>query len=224
MRKHPNTAIELAVVFHQPNFHALIQHFLFDQAHLRDPDAPLGADVPPHQLPPFNSRISVYHTMTAVFYSPSDPSGLQGMRQECIRSNPCWRNYLPRHDTVFIERNPTLPGIRSFDVVRLLALFSFVHAGQHFPCALVRWFTYVADEPDEVMGMWVVRPDNNEDGSPAIGVIHLDSVLRAAHLIPVFGNIPMPIGLHAEQSLDLFQTFYINKYIDYHAFELHSMT
>lgn len=223
-RKYPSTAMELAVVFRQPNFHNLILHFLFDQAHSKDPDTPLGSDVPLDQLPPFDSRISVYHMMTAVFYSPSDASGLQGMRQESIRSNPCWRRRLPRYDTVFIARDPTLPGIRGFDVVQILALFSFVHAGQYFPCALVRWFSYVADEPDEVMGMWVVRPDNNADGSPSIGVIHLDSVLRAAHLIPVFGDLPMPIGLHAEQCLDVFQSFYINKYIDYHAFEITSAT
>ena len=71
-----------------------------------------------------------------------------------------------------------------------------------YPCALVQWFTYVADEPDEVMGMWVVRPDHNADGSPAIGVIHLDSVLCGAHLMPVFGDNLMPIGLRPEHSLD----------------------
>ena len=214
--------MELAAVFRQPNFHDLIRQFLFDQAHLLDLDAPLGMDVPLAQCPTFDSRISVYHTMTAVFYSPSDPSGLRGMRQECIRSNPCWRKHLPRHDTVFVERDPTLPGIRRFDIVRILALFSFVYMDVFYPCALVRWFTYVADEPDEAMGMWVVRPDHNADGSPAIGVIHLDSVLRGAHLMPVFGDDLMPIEMRAEHSLDIFQAFYINKYIDYHAFEITS--
>jgi hypothetical protein len=223
-RGYPSTAVELAVVFRQPDFHELIRQFLYDQAHLRDLDAPLGMDVPLAQCPPFNSRISVYHCMTAVFYSPSDPSGLRGMRRESIRSNPIWRGYLPRHDTVFIERDPTLPGIRGCDVVRLLALFSFVWKEESYPCALVRWFTYVADEPDEVTGMWVVRPDYNADGSPAIGIIHLDSVLRAAHLIPVFGDNPMPIAseLRPENSLDVFRAFYINRYIDYHAFEITS--
>ena len=209
-------------MFHQPNFHSLIRQFLFDQAHLQDPVAPLGSDVPLAQCPLFDSRISVYHTMTAVFYSPSDPCGLRGMHQESIRSNPCWRKHWPRYDTVFVKCDPTLLGIRGFDVVRLLALFSFIQAGNYYPCALVCWFTYVADKPDEVMGMWVVQPDNNDDGSPAIGVIHLDLVLCAAHLIPVFGDVPMPIELCAEQCLDVFQTFYVNKYIDYHAFEITS--
>ena len=214
--------MELAAVFRQPNFCDLIRQFLFDQAHLQDPDAPLGMDVPLAQCPSFESRISVYHTMTAVFYSPSDPSSLRGMHRECIQSNPHWRKHLPRHDTVFVERDPTRLGIRRFDIVRVLALFSFVYLGVFYPCALVRWFTYLADEPDEVMGMWVVRPDHNADGSPAIGVIHLDSVLRGAHLMPVFGDNLMPIGLRPEHSLDAFQAFYINKYIDYHAFEITS--
>ena len=108
--------------------------------------------------------------------------------------------------------------------MRLLALFSFVWKEESYPCALVRWFTYVADEPDEVTGMWVVRPDYNADGSPAIGIIHLDSVLHTAHLIPVFGDNPMPIAseLRLENSLDVFRAFYINRYIDYHAFEITS--
>jgi hypothetical protein len=87
--------MELADIFRQPNFHDLIQQFLFDQAHLLDPDAPLGMDVPLAQCPTFDSFISVYHTMTAVFYSPSDLSGLRGMRQECIRANPNWCKHLP---------------------------------------------------------------------------------------------------------------------------------
>ncbi|KAF8265260.1 hypothetical protein EI94DRAFT_1736260, partial [Lactarius quietus] len=128
-RKYPSTAQELAVI------------------HLLDPDAPLGMDVPLAQCPPFDSCISVYHTMTAIFYSPSAPSGLQGMHQECL------------------------------NIMQLLVLFSFIWMGVLYPCALVQWFTYIADKPDEAMGLWVVQPDYNADGSPAIGVIHLDLVL-----------------------------------------------
>lgn len=92
--------------------------------------------------------------------------------------------------------------------------------GVFYLCALVQWFTYVADEPDEVMGMWVVWQDHNANGSPAIGVIHLDLILCAAHLMPVFGDDLMLIELCMEHSLNIFQAFYINKYIDYHAFEI----
>ncbi|KAI9439187.1 hypothetical protein H4582DRAFT_2111330 [Lactarius indigo] len=221
-RGYLSSVTELATVFQQPDFQDLLCRFLFDQLHMDDPNAPAGSDVPLAQCPPFDSKISVYHTATAVFFSPSDPSGLQGMRSECIRCNPRWRKQTPQFDTAFVERDPTLPGARGFDVVRLRALFSFIWRDIYYPCALIRWFIHVGDKPDEVTGLWVVQPDTNADGSPAVEVIHLDSVLRAAHLLPVFGNSFMPIELSPHNALDAFETYYINKYIDYHAFEFAS--
>ena len=180
-------------------------------------------DVPLAQCPAFDSDIFVYHSMTAIFYSPSDTSGLWGTHQECIQSTPCWHKHLPRCDTVFITHDSTLTRIQCFDIMQILVLFSFIHENVFYPCALVRWFIYIADEPDEAMGMWVVQPDQNANGSPAIGVIHMDSVLCAAHLMPVFGDALMLIELHTENSLNAFQVFYINKYIDYHAFKITSL-
>src|SRR6266702_8800760 len=75
---------ELAAIFHQPNFHKLIRHFLFDQIHLDDPNAPSASEVPLTQCPPFNSKLSMYHSVTAMFYSPSDLSKLHGMHAEYI--------------------------------------------------------------------------------------------------------------------------------------------
>ncbi|KAH8977117.1 hypothetical protein EDB86DRAFT_3068012 [Lactarius hatsudake] len=209
-------------IFRQPDLQTLIRRFLFDQLHLDNPNAPAGSDVPLSQCPPFDSKVYVYHTATAIFYSPSDPSGIRGMRSECIRCNPRWRKRTPRFDTAFVKRDPRLPGVRGYDVVRLRALFSFVWEDKYYPCALIRWFVHVGDVPDEVTGLWVVQPDTNADGSPAVDVIHLDSVLRAAHLLPVFGNSFIPIDLSPHESLDAFDTYYINKYIDYHAFEFAS--
>ena len=217
---YPTTSEALAIVFRQDNFQELIRRFLFDQVHINDVNPPSSSDVNLDECPPFDSTISMYHTMMAVFYSPSDPCGPHGMRRECIRSTPCWRKGASRHDTVFVERDPTLPGIRGLDVVRLMAVFSFFWSGTYYPCALVRWFKHVAEEPDINTGMWVVKPDCNADGSPAVGVIHLDSVVRAAHLMPIFGDRFLPPNLIADHTLDVFQAFYINKYIDYHAFEL----
>jgi hypothetical protein len=182
----------------------------------------------PHLTLPLRSAchltpsISVYHSMMAVFYSPSDPCGPHGMCRESIRSTPCWRKGAPHHDTVFVEHNVAIPRIRGLNVVRLLAVFSFIWSGKYYPCALVRWFKHMAEEVDTSMGLWVVQPDNNADGSPAVRVIHLDSVLCVAHLMPVFGDRMMPLGLTPDCTLDIFQSFYVNKYIDYHAFKLAS--
>jgi hypothetical protein len=73
-----------------------------------DVDAPAGSDIPLEQCPIFNSKISMYHSMVAVFYSPSDPCGLHGMHQETIHIIPCWWKCNPQYDTVFVECDPTL--------------------------------------------------------------------------------------------------------------------
>ncbi|KAH9168314.1 hypothetical protein EDB89DRAFT_1855662 [Lactarius sanguifluus] len=221
-RGYPLSITELAGIFRQPDLQALIHRFLFDQLHLDNPNTPAGSDVPLSQCPPFDSKVYVYHTATAIFYSPSDPSGIQGMRSECICCNPRWLKRTPRFNTAFVKRDPRLPGVRGFDVVRLRALFSFVCEDKYYPCALIRWFMHVGDVPDEVTGLWVVQPDTNADRLPSVDVIHLDSVLHAAHLLPIFGNSFMPIDLSPHESLDAFNTYYINKYIDYHAFEFAS--
>ena len=104
--------------------------------------------------------------------------------------------------------------------MRLHAVFSFFWLGQYYHCTLVRWFKHVAEEPDINTGMWVVQLDYNADGSPAVGVIHLDSVVHMAHLMPVFGDGFLPANLTVDHTLDTFQAYYVNKYIDYHTFEL----
>ncbi|KAF8135913.1 hypothetical protein K438DRAFT_1433878, partial [Mycena galopus ATCC 62051] len=48
----------------------------------------------------------------AKFYAPSDHSGLHGMLHERIRAVRSWRGGPARHDCVFVEGNPDLPGFR----------------------------------------------------------------------------------------------------------------
>jgi hypothetical protein len=106
-------------------------------------------------------------------------------------------------------------------VVRVQLLFSFVYEDMYYPCALVEWFTRVGR--DDLTGLWVVRPDTTGTGSAAKRdrtVEHLDSFLRAAHLIPVFDNRNMPVDFHYTYSLDTFEAYYVNKYIDHHANEI----
>ncbi|KAI0026526.1 hypothetical protein K488DRAFT_66256, partial [Vararia minispora EC-137] len=77
--------------------------------------------------------------------------------------------------------------------------------------------------PDPVTGMWKVRPEVVAQGRSSIrlrSVEHLDSVLRAAHLMPVFGYGSLPRGFDYRYTLDAFKEFYVNKYIDYHAREI----
>jgi hypothetical protein len=68
--------------------------------------------------------------------------------------------------------------------------------------------------------MWVVNPDSLEDGEPYASVIHLDTILRAAHLLPVFKEGFVSRTLTFSDTLDEFRAFYVNKYVDHHAFEI----
>jgi hypothetical protein len=79
----------------------------------------------------------------------------------------------------------------------------------------------IGDGLDEDTGMWVVQPEVDADGFPVMSMIHLDCVIRAAHLLPVFSSdIPLPRALHHSETLDSFKLFYINKFIDHHAFKI----
>ena len=110
--------------------------------------------------------------------------------------------------------------MRGLDVARVRAFFSFVLWGITYPCALVHWFSQVGDEADEDTGMWVVEPDLDETGSPLVAIIHLDTVLRAAHLMGVCGEAFIPKTITSANSLDAFYSFYVNKFIDHHTFEI----
>ena len=142
------------------------------------------------------------------------------MRHEVIRSTPCWRNEDQRRDCVFVERDAEAPGMRGLDVVRVLAFLSFVVDGIEYPSALVQWFTRVGEELDDLTGMWMVQAEVSEDGSPVVSIIHTECILRGAHLIPIFGRDLIPSQLHFSDSLDAFAAFYVNRFIDHHAFEI----
>jgi len=68
--------------------------------------------------------------------------------------------------------------------------------------------------------MWVVRPSIDEEGAPNLTVIHVSKIVQAAHLLPVFDEAPVPLELLYSDSLNIFQTFYVNKFINHHAFEI----
>ncbi|KAJ2927427.1 hypothetical protein H1R20_g9669, partial [Candolleomyces eurysporus] len=69
--------------------------------------------------------------------------------------------------------------------------------------------------------MWIVTPDMSS-GERDVTVIHIDSILRAAHLLPVYGSqYPLiPPDFNHALSLDVFNAYYVNKYIDHHANEI----
>jgi hypothetical protein len=200
----------------QPHLSDLIQKFIYDQRHPDDCSNSSNAST----LPTFFGMITIYPSAVATFHAPSDISGIGGMRRERIRAVKSWRKKASRFDTIFLNTDPSMEGMRGLDVARVKLFFSFSHDGIEYPCALMHWFSRVGDSPDVDTGMWVVKPDISDDGEKLVSIVHLDTIVRACHLIPIFGPQCISRTVLCTDTLDTFTHFYVNKYVDHHAFEI----
>ncbi len=200
-----------------PNLVELTRRFLHDQIY---PDGPPANKMELDDCPEIHTKISVFSSATATFFAPSDESGIRGMRRERIRSTHMWRNQGPRRDCALVVKDETKPGIKGLTPVRVMLFFSFTHRGCTYPCAFVEWFKKYGSHPDKDTGMWRVRP--HMVGRRRLRtVVHLDSFLRGAHLLPAFdGAARLPVNFHFSYSLDSFEAFFINKYADNQMFEI----
>ena len=143
------------------------------------------------------------------------------MRREHIRATSSWRKGQARYDTVLVNSNPEVEGVRGFEVARVFLLFSFQHENKEYPSALIQWYSHVGSEPDDETRLWMVEPDTNDAGDPHLAIIHLDTIYRAVHLLPAHQNntfVKRTITMHS--SLDMFQLFYINRFADHQSFEV----
>ncbi|KAG1869708.1 hypothetical protein C8R48DRAFT_771097 [Suillus tomentosus] len=202
-RKRARTIPELADELDLPSLPRLIRLFLYDQIHADDNHS--SADVPLRDCPSFTGHIKIFHSASATFVAPSDPSGITGMRREHIHAVPSWRNGPGWYDCAFINIDDEQDGMFSMDVVRIFCFLSFTFTNGHtYPCALVQWFHRITEERDELTGMWMVAPSLDEDGSCDLSIIHIDSIIRGAHLLPIFGTQIVPPGLQFHDSLDAY--------------------
>jgi hypothetical protein len=119
-----------------------------------------------------------------------------------------------------MDSDANLNGMDGLTIARVLCFFSFRDRTSYFKCAVVHWFSYILDGRDPDTGMYIVAPSMNDDDTPDVSVIHIDSIFRAAHLIPVYGTSLLPREITAHHSYDIFRAFYVNKYADHHAFEI----
>jgi hypothetical protein len=204
-RGYPRDMESLSIYIGEPDLIYLTQDCLATQTNTTMEDLyPLGT-------------ASVFHSAVATFFAPSDISGTCGWRRERIRSAPSWRGGAPRRDCAFIVEDEGMAGMAGMAVVRILLFFSVTYNGVQYPCALVEWFQRMGRDP--ITGMWVVCPDRTR-GRRDKTVVHLDSFLRAAHLIPVYGKQKIPLDFDHSYSLDTFEAYYVNKYIDHHSYEV----
>ena len=209
---YPRDLKKLAAHISQPEFPLAFHKFLFTLDH---PDQP-----PPSELdscPKFGDTIAVHHSAIAAFYVPSDLCGPGGMRRERIRSTPAFHGH-PRRDTVFVVLDDSKPGMEGMEIGRVLLLFSFFYRRRHHSCALINWFVH-DDEPDADTGMWTVQLERNWKGEPTVEVIALETIARAAHLLPIYGSTKVPDDFSHHNALDSFNSFFVNHFIDHHTHE-----
>ena len=94
------------------------------------------------------------------------------MHRERIYSTPVWRGAAPRYDTVLVETDAELPGMRGMTIGRVFLFFSFMFQDVNYSCALVHWYSTVGTEPDEDTGLWVVKPEYKDRKSTRLNSSH----------------------------------------------------
>ncbi|KAH8976907.1 pyridoxal phosphate-dependent transferase [Lactarius hatsudake] len=181
-RGYPSRLNALAMYIQQPKFPLVLAQFLYKFSHLDELVAPSTID----ECPAFEGAIKVHHSAIATFYAPSDLSGSGGLWCERIRSAPHFFGY-PHRDTVFVVVGDSQAGMEAMEIGRVLLFFLFEYRRKSFSCALINWFVHT-DERDPDTGMWVVKQELDRHGQPTLEVIHVDSIARAAHLLPVYGD------------------------------------
>jgi hypothetical protein len=167
----------------------------------------------------FEGRIHVHHSATATFYAPSELCGSEGLIRERIRSLSSFHGN-HRRDTVFVETDGDQAGFLGMVVARVLMFFSFEYRRTSHSCALVHWFVHDEDVPDEDTTMWEVRLECDRRNRPLIEVISVNSIIRAAHLLPIYGHSRVPEQFSHAQALDRYKSFFVNHFSDHHTHEL----
>lgn len=113
-------------------------------------------------------------------------------------------------------------GMKGLLVAQVYLFFKFLYDRVDYPCAPVHWYS-TGDEPDAATGFWVVWPESTHLGSHHTSVIHLNSIIRVAHLLPIFpSDAPVYWEINYMNVLNIYTSFYVDKFIDHHVFEVAS--
>jgi len=214
---YPSNLTDLMRHISQPRLQEYIRRFLYD---VLNPAAVIpGADVSIHDCLMFSGRVRVCHLAVSIYYAPSDVCGIGGMHRKIIQSTRSWYKGPERRDTVFVVKDQEQDGFQGLDVARVMLFFDFTFLDTVYPCALVEWFTMAGQWPCDTAGMWIVKPDMIR-GWQVTSVIHLDTILHGAHLMPIFSNIPLPRQFTYHYTLSAFHSYYVNKYINHHSHKI----
>jgi hypothetical protein len=138
------------------------------------------------------------------------------MRSEQIRLAPHFFGNQPHHNTVFVVTDDSKLGMEGMEIGRIQLLFSFHYRHTDYSCALINWFVH-DDERDLDTGMWTVKQERDSHGKPTSKVNPLGSIAQAVHLIPVYGSSRVPEDFDYSRTLDTYNTFFVNHFVDHHA-------
>jgi hypothetical protein len=205
---------DLAALVQQPDLPLALRKFLFL---FRNPDS-ISAPPSLPNLPQFHGHVNVHYSALTTFFALSNLCGVGGMHQEWICSTPSWYDH-PCHDTIFVVLDDTLPGMEGMVIAHVQLLLSFDYSGVDHHCELVNWLVCEDNEPDSDTRMWIISPEKR-NGVLMTQVIDVKTIVHAAHLLPVFGQDTVPSDIHHYNSLDRYQSFFVNKYADHHSHEL----
>lgn len=194
----------------------MIRRFLYDQIYLDEHLSSEHADL--DDCPDFRGRVGVYLCATSTFYAPSELAGSGGMHREIIPSTPTWYTEYERRDTVLIQDSSDDDPMGGMAVGRVMRILSVTYDGIRYPFVYVERYKVEGNAPDPLTGMWIVHPEMCRRRR-SVALVHIDCVVRACHLIGVYGTTPVPLRFHFADSLDAFKAFYLNRFADYHSHE-----
>ncbi|KAF8883641.1 hypothetical protein CPB84DRAFT_1850916 [Gymnopilus junonius] len=157
VRKVPIDIYQFARHVRQGRLPELTRRYLYD---VLNPNAAIpGSQAPLDRLPFVDGPLRLYNSARAVYYAPSDLSGVGGMHHERIRAVRTWYGGPARYDCIFVgNMDSDEPGFRGLNVARVRVFFSVQHERKVYPCALVHWFSHVGNAPDPVTGLWKWMP------------------------------------------------------------------
>lgn len=206
----------LSQELNNPSFATQLRQFLYDQIY--DDSMISSADIPLDLCPHIQGNLSVYNLASSTFYAPSERASTSGLHRKVIRSAPSWYNKYERRDTVLVQVGDEDDIMAGMQVAWVMRFLSVTHDGERIPFAYVEWFKHANRHCDLATGLWVVEPEKRR-GQRAVGLVHMDTIVRGCHLIPVYGASRLPSQHHFADSLDAFTQFYVNRYADYHSHE-----
>jgi hypothetical protein len=206
------SAEQLGIELAAPHLTTMVRCFLHDQLYGAD----YNGKIPLEDCPTNHGNITLHHSARSVFYAPNKLSGIAGMHQQMIHSNPSFRGRRC-FDTVLVKITDA-NRFMGMSLACVMVLLVVRHKHVSYECCLVEWYCQLLDERDPVTGLWIVEPKLNSQGECSTDIIHIECILWPCHLIGVCGDKNLSCNFSdSSVVLDVFHAFYVNHYIDYHA-------